>query len=129
MVAEEVLFDSEDWCQSSSTQELGRNPATASQARTGVSQGQARGPYVCGKCNKPYSKQHELNRHMKRHTKPWACTFASEGCKHRYAEKKELDRHVQTYHSAQKPNIKCDACLKAFTRQDNLTRHRKICRR
>ncbi|KAK1997127.1 hypothetical protein LX36DRAFT_578995, partial [Colletotrichum falcatum] len=124
VVAEEVLLNSGEWYGSSPAHERGRNSSFDSQGRNEGPQHQARGPYACKICpNRFYNKQHELNRHMKKHTKPFACS--SGGCGRRYPERKDLDRHVQAYHCSEKHSFKCEGCGRGFTRQDNLTRHRR----
>ncbi|KAH8760949.1 hypothetical protein F5882DRAFT_523089 [Hyaloscypha sp. PMI_1271] len=83
--------------------------------------------FRCEYCGREFSKQYELTKHERNHTKPLSCEI----CHERKAQRKDLDRHYRTEHPsyAQSHNIpeiskKCEDCgLKA--RSDNLKRHQR----
>ncbi|KAK1450669.1 hypothetical protein CCUS01_02125 [Colletotrichum cuscutae] len=82
-------------------------------------------PFICTgdpNCTRSYEKKHELNRHMRKHSKPCACTV--ENCTARFADKKGLDRHKAT-HGIGRDEFDCPGCTETFTRADNLYRHRQ----
>jgi len=47
-------------------------------------------------CNKRLKRQCELNKHMKRHTKPYGCTFSR--CYKRFGSKNDWKRHENSQH-------------------------------
>ncbi|OHE99949.1 hypothetical protein CORC01_04850 [Colletotrichum orchidophilum] len=91
---------------------------------SGPSQPQEPRPYVCTDpdCDRSYDQRHELNRHMKKHSRPCACPV--QGCAMKFPDKKGLDRHTAT-HGIGRGEFDCPDCPKKFTRSDNLTRHRQ----
>ncbi|KEF63295.1 uncharacterized protein A1O9_01272 [Exophiala aquamarina CBS 119918] len=76
--------------------------------------------HQCGFCSTGFEKRHELNRHLLKHTKPYACTVP--GCDASFAEKRGCDRHMKSRHSA-KDSIKCRFCKYSSTRADAVQRH------
>ena len=83
-----------------------------------------RAGHRCGFCLLAFEKRHELNRHLLKHTKPYACPVAD--CGASFAEKRGCDRHVKSRHSpSAKPKdaVKCRFCKYASTRPDAVQRH------
>jgi len=85
--------------------------------------------FLCEYCPREFSKQFELNKHIRTHTKPLRC----EVC-HAFsaAEQKDLNRHLWSHHPlyAESHNIrrdsgKCKDCGEKYTRSDNLDRHQQ----
>ncbi|XP_054457695.1 putative transcription factor Ovo-like 1a [Anoplopoma fimbria] len=79
------------------------------------------GAYVCQVCEKTFSYQRMLNRHLKCHndTKRHLCTFCGKG----FNDTFDLKRHVRT-HTGVRP-YKCTLCEKAFTQRCSLESHMK----
>ncbi|KAH8774157.1 hypothetical protein BGZ57DRAFT_982598 [Hyaloscypha finlandica] len=83
--------------------------------------------FPCEYCGRAFSKQFELTKHERNHTKPLSC----EVCQKSKAQQKDLNRHYWSHHRsyAQSHNIQrvlkeCDDCgLEA--RSDNLKRHQQ----
>ncbi|XP_068444233.1 putative transcription factor Ovo-like 1a [Clinocottus analis] len=77
--------------------------------------------YVCQVCQKTFSYQRMLNRHLKCHndTKRHLCTFCNKG----FNDTFDLKRHVRT-HTGVRP-YKCTLCDKAFTQRCSLESHMK----
>jgi hypothetical protein len=59
--------------------------------RENVSEGKS-----CQSCGKKTNRQSELNKHMRRHTKPYGCTF--DDCYKRCGSKNDLKRHEHSQH-------------------------------
>lgn len=51
---------------------------------------------VCPHCKKGFPRRCELKKHMKRHEKPYGCTF--EGCNKRFGSKNDWKRHENSQH-------------------------------
>ncbi|KAL1837970.1 hypothetical protein VTJ49DRAFT_3178 [Mycothermus thermophilus] len=47
-------------------------------------------------CDKTFSRHSELNKHKRRHTKPYACTFPD--CKQKFGSKSDWKRHENNQH-------------------------------
>ncbi|KAM8898999.1 putative transcription factor Ovo-like 1a [Spinachia spinachia] len=79
------------------------------------------GVYVCQVCQKTFSYQRMLNRHLKCHndTKRHLCGFCGKG----FNDTFDLKRHVRT-HTGVRP-YKCTLCDKAFTQRCSLESHMK----
>uniref|UniRef100_G3Q4P3 Ovo-like zinc finger 1a n=1 Tax=Gasterosteus aculeatus TaxID=69293 RepID=G3Q4P3_GASAC len=82
------------------------------------------GAYVCHSsqvCQKTFSYQRMLNRHLKCHndTKRHLCSFCGKG----FNDTFDLKRHVRT-HTGVRP-YKCTLCDKAFTQRCSLESHMK----
>ncbi|XP_052103222.1 putative transcription factor Ovo-like 1 [Mytilus californianus] len=77
--------------------------------------------YICRMCNKEFSLQRLLNRHLKCHSevKRFLCTFCGKG----FNDTFDLKRHTRT-HTGVRP-YKCDRCGKAFTQRCSLESHGK----
>ncbi|KAF7538939.1 hypothetical protein G7054_g2515 [Neopestalotiopsis clavispora] len=50
----------------------------------------------CPQCDKGFPRPCELKKHMKRHEKPYGCTF--EGCNKRFGSKNDWKRHENSQH-------------------------------
>lgn len=82
--------------------------------------------FRCDKCAKTYLKRWQLNRHLKRHEKPFRCN-ASE-CNSAFALRKDLRRHMKEVHldfTSEGDILKCiyQSCNFSSTRRDTLKRH------
>jgi len=84
--------------------------------------------FPCEYCERGFSKQYELTKHIRIHTKPLSCEIC---WNFETAQKKDLDRHLLVYHPsyAQSQNIpenlkECEDCRRKF-RSDNLKRHQR----
>nr|XP_060614170.1 putative transcription factor Ovo-like 1 [Anolis sagrei ordinatus] len=87
-----------------------------------VTQGDAPGEqFSCPYCQKGFSYQRMLNRHLKCHSqvKRHLCPYCNKG----FNDTFDLKRHVRT-HTGVRP-YKCDLCDKAFTQRCSLESHLK----
>ena len=80
----------------------------------------------CSHCNATFSKRHELNRHLLKHTKPYTCNVP--GCGASFAEKRGCDRHMKSRHGnpstkGGSASVKCRFCKYSSTRPDAVQRH------
>ncbi|XP_019868805.2 transcriptional regulator ovo-like isoform X2 [Aethina tumida] len=75
--------------------------------------------FVCRICNKTFTLQRLLNRHMKCHSdvKRYLCTFCGKG----FNDTFDLKRHTRT-HTGVRP-YKCSLCEKSFTQRCSLESH------
>ncbi|XP_053134655.1 putative transcription factor Ovo-like 1 [Hemicordylus capensis] len=78
-------------------------------------------PFSCPFCQKGFSYQRMLNRHLKCHSqvKRHLCPYCNKG----FNDTFDLKRHVRT-HTGVRP-YKCDLCDKAFTQRCSLESHLK----
>ncbi|XP_054274230.1 zinc finger protein 236-like [Macrosteles quadrilineatus] len=78
--------------------------------------------YQCSVCDKWFSKQTNLVRHMRVHTgeKPFNC----KECSRSFSQKNSLDKHTTTVHSGEK-QWSCSECPKKFSQKGNLETHIK----
>ncbi|KAJ9156336.1 C2H2 and C2HC zinc finger [Pleurostoma richardsiae] len=60
------------------------------------SQGSENNQHHCSKCSKSFPRQCELKKHMKRHEKPYGCTFPP--CSKRFGSKNDWKRHENSQH-------------------------------
>lgn len=75
--------------------------------------------FVCRICQKSFTLQRLLNRHMKCHSdvKRYLCTFCGKG----FNDTFDLKRHTRT-HTGVRP-YKCNLCEKSFTQRCSLESH------
>ncbi|CAJ1084255.1 zinc finger protein OZF-like isoform X1 [Xyrichtys novacula] len=78
--------------------------------------------FNCSTCNKKFSRQRNLNKHMRSHTgeKPFHCSV----CDKKFAYKETLVRHSK-FHTDEKP-FTCPVCSKNFSRKENFARHMRF---
>lgn len=76
-------------------------------------------PVLCNICDKSFSSQRILNRHLSNHNriKKYSCYICEKG----FNDGFDLKRHVRT-HTGIKP-FKCHLCSKAFTQRCSLEAH------
>ncbi|KAH8893121.1 hypothetical protein GQ53DRAFT_102717 [Thozetella sp. PMI_491] len=77
---------------------------------------------ACTECPKSFNRQCELKKHMKRHAKPYGCTFL--GCSKRFGSKNDWKRHENSQHF-QLEVWKCEELTGDGTKQ----RCGKVCHR
>uniref|UniRef100_A0A3B3XX90 C2H2-type domain-containing protein n=1 Tax=Poecilia mexicana TaxID=48701 RepID=A0A3B3XX90_9TELE len=100
------------------------------------------GPFVCRVCNKDFSLQNTLNRHifcskgfslqhnlkshMHLHTgeKPFVCSVCSKGFLQQLNLKNHMERHMRL-HTEERP-FGCDVCKSRFTHKCNLESHMRV---
>ncbi|KAF4855082.1 Kruppel-like factor 18 [Colletotrichum siamense] len=97
-------------------------------------------PYVCGVegCGEKFEKGNQLNRHTKKHTRPYRCEICPEGAGKTppkfftaFTDKKDLRRHMWAHHPNEAEVLgvpgeskDCSDCGETYTRQDNYYRHK-----
>lgn len=74
---------------------------------------------ICPICNKLFSRNEHVHRHMLTHTgvKPYQCTV----CSKHFSRNEHLQRHMYT-HTGEKP-YPCELCNRRFNRSEHLRRH------
>ncbi|KAL6906943.1 hypothetical protein GGI43DRAFT_431140 [Trichoderma evansii] len=79
-------------------------------------------PLRCGKCHKPFSRACELRKHMKRHEKPYGCTYKT--CHKMFGSKNDWKRHESSQHF-QMESWNCDyqGCDKVLPRRELFKTH------
>lgn len=82
--------------------------------------------FCCALCPKSFPRRWKLNRHLKRHEKPFKCEVSS--CTAAFALRKDLGRHLKAVHdgfASDEDMLKCifSACNFSSTRRDVLKRH------
>jgi hypothetical protein len=82
--------------------------------------------FCCALCPKSFPRRWKLNRHLKRHEKPFKCEVSS--CRTAFALRKDLRRHVKQVHdgfASNEDTLKClfPTCNFSSTRRDSLKRH------
>ena len=89
--------------------------------------------YKCNLCGVLFSRQANLNRHLKRKHKTDENValpqdvYPCELCDKEFKKKYHLLRHVRVKHEALKGDeLKCKVCGKSFTRVENLKRHMTV---
>jgi hypothetical protein len=85
----------------------------------------------CGSCRKLWSLRSEIKKHIKRHTKPFGCTF--ENCYKRFGSKSDWMRHEVKRHQQQEcwrcdiansfPAPGLQPCRKTFGKKEQFTHH------
>jgi hypothetical protein len=70
--------------------------ANASYSGSAISSSRPEGQYPCPRCPKVKKRECELTKHMKRHTRPYGCTFAN--CNKRFGSRNDWKRHENSQH-------------------------------
>ncbi|KAK3325454.1 hypothetical protein B0H66DRAFT_529490 [Apodospora peruviana] len=91
--------------------------------------GKSGGQHTCPQCKKGFSRACELRKHMKRHDKPYACTY--DQCDKRFGSKNDWKRHENSQHfqlECWKCNEKVkdsdhELCGKVCHRRETFTNH------
>ncbi|WQF88672.1 Putative Zinc finger C2H2-type [Colletotrichum destructivum] len=110
----------------------------APQKRASAPSINANSPHHCphSDCRKPFNRKCELKKHMKRHLKPYGCTFPS--CYKRFGSKNDWKRHENSQHfqvemwqchekRADDENESCGKfCLRRETFRSHLLREHKM---
>ena len=61
-----------------------------------ISSNHPEGQYPCSRCEKVKRRECDLRKHMKRHTRPYGCTFAK--CNKRFGSRNDWKRHENSQH-------------------------------
>ncbi|KAF2753150.1 hypothetical protein EJ05DRAFT_227015 [Pseudovirgaria hyperparasitica] len=89
--------------------------------------------YICTECDEKFAKGHQLNKHMRKHTRPHKCDIL--GCGRSFAQNRDLKRHKDAKHSINTQGTTalrgvhlceyppCNYALRGFSRKDNCDRH------
>lgn len=90
---------------------IGEKPAEPQQNKT----------YICKVCDKNFTKQFSLNRHMQLHTgeKPHKCSV----CRKAFIQKTDMERHETTHSASLNFNCNFKDCNKRFKTKKNLNCH------
>ncbi|KAK1654356.1 hypothetical protein BDP81DRAFT_445206 [Colletotrichum phormii] len=101
------------------------------QRSTPTTNGSADGQHRCSdsSCGKVFKRKCELKKHMKRHEKPYGCTFA--GCKKKFGSKNDWKRHENSQHfqlevwkcSEKRPENDNESCGKVCHRRETFRSH------
>ncbi|KAI9657593.1 MAG: hypothetical protein M1821_002769 [Bathelium mastoideum] len=81
----------------------------------------------CNVCFKTVPRNCELNKHMKRHTRPYGCTFPR--CKKKFGSKNDWKRHENSQHFQQEtyrcrcPDANGQECCQLLYSLDNFRNH------
>jgi hypothetical protein len=92
-----------------------------------VNQGFASNPKVCDRCGYAVARACDLKKHMKRHEKPYGCTYPK--CHKRFGAKSDWKRHENSQHF-QLEAFRCDQksatgqiCGEHFLRVEHFKKH------
>lgn len=79
-------------------------------------------PFSCSVCGKKFALDHHMRRHLSVHTGegPFSCAFCSRGFSHQ----SNLQQHVMI-HTGERP-FSCSVCGRGFTQQGSMTRHMAV---
>ncbi|KAI0134424.1 hypothetical protein BJ170DRAFT_591402 [Xylariales sp. AK1849] len=83
----------------------------------------------CPTCHKKFGRRCELKKHMKRHEKPYGCTF--QGCNKRFGSKNDWKRHENSQHfllevwrcDVKRSDKPADTCGKVSHRRETFKQH------
>ena len=75
--------------------------------------------FRCGKCDRSFGSQHDVNVHFKETHPPVKCNY----CEHSFAFPASMLKHRYSHY---KTMIECDTCGKGFQFQSQLTEHRHV---
>ena len=70
--------------------------AMGSAEKPNVSPSYTEGEHRCTQCNKVKKRECDLRKHMKRHTRPYGCTFAK--CNKKFGSRNDWKRHENSQH-------------------------------
>ena len=79
--------------------------------------------HVCPSCNKLFSTQKILKRHVKIHSGDKKYQCSEPGCNFSFTRKDHLNRHMRA-HIGEKP-FSCNFCKASFTTKESKNRHTK----
>ncbi|KAL6830850.1 hypothetical protein J3E69DRAFT_353993 [Trichoderma sp. SZMC 28015] len=84
---------------------------------------------ICPECRKAFSRMCELRKHMKRHDKPYGCTYKT--CCKKFGSKNDWKRHESSQHfQLESWNCNLDGCDKVLPRRElfkwHLINHHKV---
>ena len=75
--------------------------------------------FRCGKCDRSFESQHDVNVHFKETHPPVKCDY----CDHSFACPASMLKHRYSHYETM---IECDTCGKGFQFQSQLTEHRRV---
>ncbi|KAL7936964.1 hypothetical protein V8C35DRAFT_212381 [Trichoderma chlorosporum] len=92
-------------------------------------QGEHQKAETCGECKKVFSRPCELRKHMKRHAKPYGCTYKT--CGKMFGSKNDWKRHESSQHfQLESWNCNISGCGKVLPRRElfkmHLIQHHKL---
>lgn len=93
--------------------------------------GERAGEYVCEVCQKVKKRKGDLKKHMKRHTRPYGCTFPA--CHERFGSRNDWNRHESGHYlqfeawRCEIPNAKSHAkCAYLARHEHEFVRHLEV---
>ncbi|EHK26284.1 uncharacterized protein TRIVIDRAFT_63605 [Trichoderma virens Gv29-8] len=94
-----------------------------------IDQGEHQKPETCKECGKTFSRKCELRKHMKRHEKPYGCTYKT--CHKMFGSKNDWKRHESSQHfQLETWNCNFLGCDKVLPRRElfktHLIKHHKL---
>jgi hypothetical protein len=104
-----------------------QSPGSAYSQPRKVNQNFATNPKVCDRCGYAVARACDLKKHMKRHEKPYGCTYPK--CHKRFGAKSDWKRHENSQHF-QLEAFRCDqesnagqTCGEHFLRMEHFKKH------